>query len=250
MDVVQKFCIKLCFGKEPAIPAVNSIIILLAGHDSACKANPGKKGAFPINSNSRSFQLTLIALLAGCNAALELTLGNYLNYIRFPLTGSIMVGLNLVIYTLGFRMVPRRGTVATMGFITTAMNFFFGGSFKVWSLIAIFIEALLIEAIFSLWGAGFWQVMGAGLFSNFFTMIYSFFTLSIILGRGLTGSFMAVARRVLGSGRAMGNSLVILGVALLLVHLVNGAIFGWLAWKASSMTVEINRRRNGFIPVE
>ena len=177
-------------------------------------------------------------------------MGNYLNYVRFPLTGSIMVGLNLVVYTLGYRMVPRRGTVAMMGLITTLLNLFFGGSFKVWSLVAIFLEALLIEGIFSISGVGFLQVMGAGLASNFFTLIYSFFTVSIVLGRGVMGSFMKVAGRILGGRATAQGSLLALALVLLAIHLINGGIFGWLAWKVSSFTREIDRRRHGFTAVE
>lgn len=188
---------------------------------------------------NKSRELTIIAILAGCNAVMELTLGNYLHSIKFPLKGSILVGLNLIIYAVAYKSVPKKGAIATMGLITAMMNLFFGGSFKPWSILAIFLEALIIEFIISFRGLSYTSLTIAGVTSNLFSIVYSIGVMTIILGRGFMGALIELPTRILGSRALAGNSLALLLLMIALLHAANGALFAWLGWKMAAIVENI-----------
>jgi ABC-type thiamin/hydroxymethylpyrimidine transport system permease subunit len=197
-----------------------------------------------LNHRSRSYEIAILALLAGCNAALEMTLGSYLKMIRFPMAGSIMVGLNLIVYALGYGVVPRRGTVAIMGFITAALSLVFGGAFKPWSILAIFLEGLLIEAFFRVRGVSLASLIGTGAAASLFTVLYTIATAAILYGHGFIRAVTEVFTRILGSQALARDSLW--GAALVIggVHVINGAVAGWLAWKMLQITETALEGRN------
>ena len=180
---------------------------------------------------NKTFGITIIALLAACNAVLELTLGNYLHLIKFPLTGIVMVGVNIIIYTAGYSMVPKKGTVISMGFLTALMNLFFGGSFKPWAILAIFLEAGLIEIFFDLMGLSFLSVMTASIVTNVFSLIFTLFTYSVILGKGLIMAIMRIVNTFTANTAVLQTSLILLAGILIVIHIIAGAVFGMIAWK-------------------
>ncbi|MFP4497902.1 MAG: hypothetical protein ACLFQV_06775 [Vulcanimicrobiota bacterium] len=193
-----------------------------------------------INLKSRSREITILALLAGLNAVLELTLGNYLHYVKFPLVGSIMVGINVIVYVAGYSRVPRRGTILTIGFITAVLNLFFGGSFKPWSIVAIFLEALLIEAVISPLGLKFWTVLLASVVSNLFSLFYTITVVALVMKKGFAGSMSVVLQRFMGSVENLTDYVIGAGVIVVMLHLVIAAIFAGLAWKIHNITQVIS----------
>lgn len=178
-----------------------------------------------------TLDLTLIAILAACNAVLELTIGNYLHVIKFPLTGLIMVGINIIIYTIGYSLVPRKGVIFSMGILTALINLFFGGSFKPWSLIAIVAEAGIIEIIISRLGLSFWSVMVASITSNVFSFFYSMAVVGIILGRDIVERLVQIAQDLIFNSQWAATSIFTFVLLLIAVHIGAGALFGSIAWK-------------------
>lgn len=195
-----------------------------------------------MRTRSKTNEITLIALLAACNSVLELTLGNYLHLIKFPLTGIVMVGVNIIIYTAGFSLVPKKGTVLSMGILTALMNLFFGGSFKLWSIVAIFLEALIIEICFNLIGMNFWSVMSASISANVFSLFFTLFVYIVVLGRGVIPTFMKIMGNFTKSPDILNISLFTLGGFLVLLHIVAGGVFGLMAWRLNPVGI-INARR-------
>ena len=195
-----------------------------------------------MQTRTKTFEITLIALLAACNSILELTLGNYLHLIKFPLTGIVMVGVNIILYTAGYSLVPKKGTVISMGFLTVMMNLLFGGSFKPWAIVAIFLEALIIEIFFDLMGMNFWSVMSASISANVFSLFFTFFIYIVILGRGIIPAFMKIVGNFTKGPDILNISLFTIGGILILLHVVAGAVFGMTAWKLNPIGI-INARR-------
>ncbi len=195
-----------------------------------------------LQTRSKTYEITLIALLAACNSVLELTLGNYLHIIKFPLTGIVMVGVNIIIYTAGYSLVPKKGTVISMGILTAMMNLFFGGSFKLWSIVAIFLEAVIIEIIFDLLGMNIWSVISASISANVFSLFFTFFIYIVVLGRGIIPTFMKIVGNFTNSPDILNISLFTLGGFLILLHVVAGTVFGLTAWRLNPVGI-INARR-------
>lgn len=203
-----------------------------------------------LKNRNRTFEITILALLASLNAVIELTLGNYLHSIKFPLVGSIMVGINVIIYTVGYYQVPRRGSILTMGFITALINLFFGGSFKPWAIIAIFLESGIIEAIIGTFGVKTWSVFTASICSNFFSLAYTLTVFGFILGHGVIETFVTIFGRLTWDDQLVKSSLVLAGILVALIHLANSLVFSWLALKFNQMANLVERGRCGVSEME
>jgi hypothetical protein len=129
-----------------------------------------------------------------------------------------------------------------MGIITAMMNLFFGGSFKIWSIFAILLEALIIEIVFGLMGMNFWSVMSASISANVFSLFFTFFIYIVVLGRGIIPTFMKIVGNFTKSPDILNISLSILGGLLILLHIAAGAVFGLTAWKLNPTGIINNRR--------
>jgi hypothetical protein len=180
-------------------------------------------------------EITIIAILAGCNAALELTLGNCLHLVKFPLVGAVMVGIDLVIYTLAFEMVPRRGTITALAFISALLNFVGGGAFKPWAILAIIIEGILIDLIISSFGTGIISLASAGIATGLFTWLYSIFEARFFLGGNATQTLIKVFSDIMGSENPGRYSLMAIVLIIIVLHIISGILWGFLAWRVKGI---------------
>ena len=180
-----------------------------------------------------------LAMLAACNAALEMTLGNYLRAVHFPMAGSTMVGLNLVVYAVGFLRVPRRGGILAIGLGTAFLNFVLTGSFKLLALPAIVLEAALIDAVLSTLGLNRVSLVTAGILSNLLALGWRLITGWLILG---SPPAQTLARLVSEDFAARLSFPVLLGLLLASRALV-GVLFALLAWRVLDLVGSALRAR-------
>jgi len=190
-----------------------------------------------LKERSKVYELTILAILAACNAALELTLGSYLHLIKFPLTGMVMVGINIIVYTAGYALVPKKGTIISMGLITALMNLLLGGSFKLWAIVAIFLESVIIELVILSLGFNFWSVITASIVTNVFGFVFTMFVYGIILGHGVISGLLRILKWFIRNPATLNSSLFGLGLLIVLIHCVVGAISGWFAWKLNPVFI-------------
>jgi hypothetical protein len=196
-----------------------------------------------LNSNKRINELTKLALFAACNALLELTVGNYLHYIKFPMVGSFMVSLNIIVYTTGYLLVPKKGSILMMGFLTSLLNLLMGGTFKIPAIFAIFCEALIIEAIISIFGFKFPSILTASISANLFSLAWTVGFYGIIMGRGgAVETFIRVFSRPFGDEIFIRNWLVFAFLIVCAIHILNGIIGAKLAWKLRNIPLKISGR--------
>lgn len=172
-------------------------------------------------------QVADLAVLAACNGALELTLGTFLHATRFPLAGSVMVGLNLVVYAVGHQRVPRRGAILAIGLGTAFLNAVFAGGFKLMALPAIVIEAAVLDLLLSSGGLGKLNLALAGALSNLVALGWSVLTGLLVLGLAPH----AALARLLHADSAGHLPLVVLAGILVAVRVLVGVLFAMLAWR-------------------
>lgn len=184
-----------------------------------------------MRKRGRSYEIAVIAILAACNATLELTVGNYLQIVKFPLSGSVMVGINIIIYSLGYALVPKKGTIISMGFLTAAINLFFGGSFKPWSIIAIFLESALIEFIINVMKFHFWSIMTASVIANLFGFVYTLAVFAYISGIGIVNAIHKASAGLKSHIPWVRASLLVIFLLLVAFHVVMAVASGFLTWK-------------------
>lgn len=185
---------------------------------------------------------TVLGVFAAANTVIEVTLGTYLHAVKFPLTGAIMAGLNMIPYLLGYCVVRRRGAIFSMGIVTALLNFLLVGGFKLLALPAIVAEAALIDAIVSSGGLRRPVVLLAGIVSNVFSMAYSLLVATLVVGRDPQETLLRYA-----SGTAPATyGLLAIALAAVAVHAGCGAFAGALAWQISrtfDKVISARRRR-------
>jgi ABC-type thiamin/hydroxymethylpyrimidine transport system permease subunit len=189
-------------------------------------------------------------LLAACNGALELTLGSYLHLIHFPLVGSVMVGINIIVYSLGYSMVPRKGTILSMGIITALLNLLFGGAFKPWSILAIILEALIIEIIILILDFKFTSVLISSISANIFAFFYTVMVIALVVGKGVFYSLSVALSRIIPDPSILKSSVLLITVLMVLLHAFFGWLFADIAWKLVERAEIFSRRVNHGKPLE
>lgn len=183
-----------------------------------------------MKNRGKCFELTILALLASCNAVLELSLGTYLHALKLPMTGSIMVGINLIVYVIGYNFVQKKGTVMTVGFLTCFLTLFLG-PFKKFTIIAILLESLIVEIYFSLMGYNRLSLTLASVSSNLFCFFYAVTMATLVLGRGVTAGFLRAYNSVISRFEWFQGYLIGVVVLILLLHAISGLAFAFMAWK-------------------
>ncbi len=168
-----------------------------------------------------------LAMLAACNAALEMTVGNYLRAAHFPMAGSTMVGLNLVVYAVGFQRVPRRGAILAIGLGTAFLNFVLTGSFKLMALPAIVLEAALIDVVLSTVGLSRLSLVVAGVLSNELSLGWRLTTGWLFLG----SPPVQTLERLVPQDLAAQLTLPVLVGFLVASRALVGGLFAVLAWR-------------------
>jgi len=180
--------------------------------------------------NLTSRQLLWLALCATMNAALEITLGTYLHAVKFPLTGSFMVGINTVIYLVGRSRAPLPGTIIMMGFISSLLRIFYGG-FSPAPAIAIFLEALVIEAAVSLAGLNIFGAVLSGVLAGEASLAFGLISFLLFSSRESAMGFYSFLSRQTHVALFGMDSLPAWVFLIVLLHAVIGGLFGFGCWR-------------------
>ncbi len=175
--------------------------------------------------------ITVLAMLVALNVVLELTLGSLLHIIKFPLTGSAMVVVNALVYTLGYRCRSRFGIITAMGVLTALISFATSGGLKLMIMPAIFVEALVIDIAISLTHGRFGGFVLAGALASLTAFVMMIVNRVIFMGL----PFQAALEKVASLGEGANVSLIVAVVGLCLYRLAVGAIFALLLWKVYSL---------------
>ncbi len=176
-------------------------------------------------------EMATLAMLVACNAAIELTLGNLLHAIRSPMTGSLLVGLNLVVYAMGHLRVPRPGAILVIGVGTAFLKFALAGSFKMLALPAIVLEAALIDRVVSSGGLNRVTLMLSGVLASVFSLGWRLTTAWVFVG---IEPAVTLARLVNEDFATRAPFLGLLAV-MLASRILAGALFGLLAWRVLAL---------------
>lgn len=182
--------------------------------------------------------ITLIAALTACNSVLELSVGNLLHVIGFSLKGSVMVGLNLLVYVLLFSRLRRFGAVTMCGFATAFVNYAITGGFKLFALYCIVLEALAIDLILSACGVNRKSTCIAGTAAGILAFLCGLINGVIFMG----GDFSAVCRRLSQLGPAGGWSLAAVLLFVIVSRTAIGVLFGLLSLQVLKITEPILKK--------
>jgi len=176
-------------------------------------------------------ELVTLAVFGALWGVAETTLGAVLHALRLPLAGLAMSAIGMLIVLTGYRFVPRRGAVLTVGLVSALLKAFSLGSIVLSPMLAILAEALMAE--FGLALAGGRPHRGplalAGALGVLWAFGHPFVTQGLLAGRGM----VEVYRRTIEAGSQLlqldPRAVPIIVLALIVLHAAAGATAGILA---------------------
>jgi hypothetical protein len=184
--------------------------------------------------------LVYVGLFGAIWGVLEMTLGSYLHVLNVPFLGTIMTSIGICAALIGRSFVPKRGSVLFIGVVSALLKALSVGGVVLFPMMAIVFESGLAElGLLTGDRPRRWTFVLAGALAVSWDFFHQFFAQGILMGRGIFtiyGQTLQQGSQLLGIGQEAGIVLLIL---LLLVRLVVGAIFGFLAW---SLAMEVHRR--------
>ncbi|MGD2176594.1 MAG: hypothetical protein PVG71_02110 [Anaerolineae bacterium] len=185
-------------------------------------------------------ELVYVAIFGSVWGALELSLGSVLHVLNIPQTGTIMAAVGIVVLLTGHTFVPRRGAVLMMGLTAAFVKMFSLGGIAINPMLAIVMEAALVEAGLQLGRSGRRTFLLAAVMGSSWNFIHPFVTQGLLAGCGMTRVYRWLVHggaQLLGLPEAYGW--LILGLLLGLKG-VAGLLAGHTGWEVSRA---VHRRR-------
>ncbi len=177
--------------------------------------------------------LVYIAVLAALWAASEDILGAQLHAMNLPLTGVPLTAIAVFLMVTGRALVPKRGSTILMGIVVALLKVFSIGGVVLPPMIAIFMEALLVEVTMT--AGGVTQITGAigGMLAEMWSFVHPFVVPPLLFGVEMLDMYEMVVSsgsKVLGLDPA--NAIVII-LVLAVLHGVIGVVAGVVGWRFS-----------------
>ncbi len=175
--------------------------------------------------------LVTMAVFGALWGALEMSLGSTLHVLHLHFIGVIMGGIGMLVVLTGFLFVPKRGSVLVMGIVAALLKAFSIGGVVLNPMIAIIAESLLAEAGLAVTGRSERRgsLMFAGALGVLWSFFHPFFTQGILAGKGIVTMYHRIIAKTAGILGMNPKAVLMVLVALLLLHILSGAVAGWLA---------------------
>ncbi len=181
-------------------------------------------------------ELVIMAVFGALWGLVEISLGSVFHAIHFPLAGTMLSVLGVMIVAIGRLFVPKRGTTIFIGVIAMVLKLFSIGNVLIGPMVGILSEAVIAELILDLFPRPallpfVFACAGAALW----TVIQPFVTGILLFGRNLLVVWLDLLDT---GGRLFGlPSQAALGIVLAVValHLMIGGLGGWMAWKLGNI---------------
>lgn len=181
-------------------------------------------------------ELVTVAVFGALWGVVETSLGAVLKGLHIPLSGAILAGIGLTIALIGRLYVPRRGSTLFIGVIAMILKLFSIGSVIIGPMIGILAEALIAEAVLSLFGRpSRLSFLVAGALAVLWTLVQPFFTGWLLFGRDMFVVWLDLideGSRLLGLNS---NAALWIVIGLVALRFAIGGLSGWLAWQAGHL---------------
>lgn len=173
---------------------------------------------------------THAALFGSLWGALEMSVGTVVKASRIPLAGVVMACLGLLCMITLRRLQPWPGVVFTAGVVAAFLKVFALGGLYPGPIVAILMEAAMVELAFLTLGNRVAAAVAGGALSVGIGPAQLLITLRLVAGREILESVIAGARRLLVALDAPHLPAVSVLLAVMIAFSLVGAAAGAAAW--------------------
>ncbi len=177
-------------------------------------------------------ELVMIGIFGALWGVIEVSFGSVLHWAHIPFKGAILGGGGVLILMIGRLFVPHRGATLAMGIVTAFLKMFSLGQFVLPQMLAIFMEALLAEAVLSLFGQPSRRsFMLAGAAATSWNFFHPILTWGILAGQGIVTWFT----ETINNGAALlgisPDAVLLIAAIMIGIYAGSGLIGGLLGWQ-------------------
>ncbi len=176
--------------------------------------------------------ITGLALLAALNCVFEASIGTLLHMVKFPFTGAVMLGFNIVVYILARWICPKPGAITAVALITVIGNIAMGaGMIKTFALVAILLEGIIIDCVVYIAGFRQMSVVLASVAAYLFAFIYPLLSTFLFVRHEVPKAIASLVSGVHGNAAAPLAVFLLLVTLKCLIYCCAGVFFAILGWR-------------------
>jgi hypothetical protein len=207
------------------------------------KSSIGTPGSGKESSRGLSTRdLVYIAVLAAIWAGSENVLGGQLHAMNIPFNGIPLAAIAVFLMVTGRSLVPRAGSTILMGIVVALLKILSIGGVVLSPMIAIFMEALLVELTMTVGGANQLASSIGGMLTEMWSFAHPFVIQPLLFG----GQILVIYEKtILAGSNLLGvdpTNVILIILVILVLHGVVGVIAGVAGWRFSSRAKRILSR--------
>ena len=186
--------------------------------------------------------LVYIAVLSALWAASENLLGGQLHAMNIPLSGAVLAAIGVFLMVICRSFVPKVGSILMMGVVVALLKVLSIGGIVLSPMIAIFMEALLVESAMTLGGPSVVASSIGGMLADMYSIVHPFIFQPLLFGTSMLVIYqktISAASKIFGIDPA---SVILIFLALAVSQGVLGMIGGVAGWKFSARAKRALRR--------
>ena len=186
--------------------------------------------------------LVYIAVLAALWAGSENILGAQLHAMNVPFTGAALTAIAVFLMVTCRSLVRKAGSTLLMGIVVALLKVLSIGGVVLSPMIAIFMEALLVELAMTLGGTNQATSMVGGILADMWAFIHPFVVQPLLFG---TPMLVIYGKTVSAGSKMLGidpSNIIVIILALAVAHGVLGSIAGVVGWRFSERAKRILSR--------
>jgi hypothetical protein len=182
----------------------------------------------------RTRDLVYIAVLAAIWAGSENVLGAQLHAMNMPFSGVPLTAIAVFLMVVGRSLVPKTGSTILMGAVVALLRVLSIGGILLSPMIAIFIEALLMELSMTVGGATQVASLIGGMLAEIWSFVHPFVVQPLLFGVQI---LVIYEKTLLAGSKMLGldpSNVILIILVILVLHGVVGMIAGVAGWRFSS----------------
>ena len=172
----------------------------------------------------------IISILGTLWGLLETHVGTFLHVVDVPFVGLIMMAFGMFFQTAARRITRMRGSALLMAIVAAFLKVLFIGGIALPTVIAIFIQSLVLELVYWSASPGRIRMSVAGACAVCYSLFHPFLSMPILMGLTMLDAW----HRIVAGGSALfhlpkESGLFIISV-LFVVHLLTGFMASWFSF--------------------
>jgi len=186
--------------------------------------------------------LVYIAVLAALWAGSENILGAQLHAMSLPFSGAALTAIAVFLMVTCRSLVRKAGSILLMGIVVALLKVLSIGGIVLSPMIAIFMEALLMELAMTLGGTSQATSLIGGMLADMWAFVHPFVVQPLLFG---TPMLIIYNKTISGGSKMLGidpANIIVIILALVVAHAVLGAIAGVAGWRFSDRAKRILSR--------